>query len=119
MKTATNVSEADSTHRLTVLTTLGINAVKTFTRRKDGEIKVEGYGRAKTFFADEITVDERGRWLRKLASKSESFVVMGEPVGWKEGQKKRRLSSERDGDDPTLTDAPRLWMPVDVDRLDF
>lgn len=110
---------ADSTRRLTVLTTLGINAVKTFTRRDDGTVRVEGYGRAKTFTADEIRVDERGRWLRRLAGMRDSFVVMGEPVDWKEGQKRRRLSSERDGDDPTLVDVARLWMPVDVDRLDF
>lgn len=109
----------ESARRLTVLTTLGINAVKTFTRIADGSVQVEGYGRAKTFTAGEIELDDRGKWLRRLATKSESFVVMGEPVDWKEGEKKRRLSSERDGDDPTLVDVPRIWMPVDVDKLDF
>lgn len=104
---------------MTVLTTLGINAVKTFTQRKDGELHVEGYGRAKTFTAEQIAIDERGKWLKKLATMRESFVVMGEPVDWKDGQKRRRLSSERDGDEPTLTDVPRLWMPVDIDHLDF
>jgi DNA polymerase III delta prime subunit len=110
---------ADSTRRLTVLTTLGINAVKTFTTRDDGELHVEGYGRAKTFTAEQITIDERGKWLRRLTNNRDSFVVMGEPVGWEPGQKRRRLSSERDGDDPTLIDVPRSWMPVDIDHLDF
>jgi hypothetical protein len=104
---------------LTVLTTIGIAAVKTYTRRSDGEIKVEGYGRAKTFTADEITIDERGKWLRRLAKESESFVVMGQPVNWKPGERKRRLSSERDGDEPTLKDVPRSFMPIDYDHPGF
>src|SRR5690606_30998768 len=38
---------------------------------------------------------------------------------WKKGEKKRRLSSTRDGADATLVDVPRLWMPIDVDQIDF
>ncbi len=110
---------SDAPGRLTILTTLGINAVKTYTRRSDGDVHVEGYGRAKTFTADEITIDERGKWLRRLADQRESFVVMGQPIDWKPGEKKRRLSSDRDGDSPTLEDVPRSWMPIDVDHIDF
>lgn len=109
----------DVSNRLTVLTTRGIKAVKTFRRTKSGSIEVEGYGRAKTFTAEEIEIDDRGRWLEKLRSKRESFVVLGAPKDWKKGEKKRRLSSARDGEDATIVDVPRLWMPIDVDQIDF
>lgn len=109
----------DSASRLTVLTTLGINAVKTYRKGEGKNIDVEGYGRAKTFTASEVEIDSHGRWLEKLRGKSESFVVLGEPVNWKKGEKKRRLSSDRDGADATIRDVPRLWMPIDIDQVDF
>jgi len=109
----------DSASRLTVLTTLGINAVKTYRAGKNGKIEVEGYGRARRFTASEIEVDDRGRWLERLRKKSDSFVVLGEPKNWKKGERKRRLSSARDGVDATIVDVPRLWMPIDVDQVDF
>ena len=109
----------DVSNRLTVLTTRGVKAVKTFRKTKSGSIEVEGYGRAKTFTAEEIEIDDRGQWLEKLRPKSESFVVLGAPKDWKKGEKKRRLSSARDGADATLVDVPRLWMPIDVDQIDF
>ena len=106
--------------RLTVLTTLGgVKAVKTLTQREDGKIHVEQYGRAKNFTAESIEVDEEGRWLRRLAKKPHSFVVLGEPKDWKKGEVKRRLSSNRDEADATLIDVPRLWLPVDIDQVDF
>jgi len=104
--------------QLSVLTTLGINAVKTYKKNKDG-IDVEGYGRAKTFTADRIDLDERGAWLRSLRDKVHSFVVLGDVPGWKRGEKKRRMSVSRDEDEATIVDVPRLWMPVDVDQIDF
>lgn len=110
----------DSVARLTVLTTRGIPAVKTFTRReRDGALHTEGYGRAKSFTAREIETDERGRWLRRLAKEGESFVVLGAMKGWREGEVRRRLSTDREGDEASLEDVPRIWMPVDVDHLDF
>lgn len=110
----------DSVARLTVLTTRGIPAVKTFTRREtDGKVHAEGYGRAKNFTAREIEIDERGRWLRRLAGESESFVVLGAMKDWKEGQVRRRLSTDREGDEASLEDVPRIWMPVDIDHIDF
>lgn len=109
----------DSASRLTVLTTLGINAVKTYRTGKSGKIEVEGYGRAKTFTASEIEVDDRGKWLERLRKKTESFVVLGQPKNWKKGERKRRLSSARDGAEATIIDVPRMWMPIDVDQMDF
>ena len=105
-------------NQLTKLTTLGVNAVKTY-RRAGSKIEVEGYGRAKNFTATEIEVDKQGEWLKALQSEQHSFVVMGEPKDWEPGQRKRRLSSERDGDAPTLVDVPRQWMPIDIDEIDF
>lgn len=104
---------------LTLLTTIGVRAVKTFRRVEGGGIEEEGYGRARKFTAKAIELDEQGRWLERLAKKSNSFVVMGRTVDWKEGEVKRRLSSERDGDSPTIEDCPRLWMPIDVDKPGF
>jgi hypothetical protein len=104
--------------RLTVLTTLGINAVKTY-KMVDGKLEVEGYGRAKKFTASEIDVDDEGKWLERLRRKTESFVVMGAPRDWKKGEKKRRLSTNRDDQDATIVDVPRGWMPIDVDQVDF
>ena len=104
--------------QLTALTTRGISAVKTY-RKVNGKIEVEGYGRAKTFTAQTIEVDRKGRWLEKLRSKAETFVVLGEPVDWKPGEKKRRLSQDRDGAEATIRDVPRALMPIDVDQIDF
>ena len=103
---------------LTVLTTMGARAVKTYTKSDKG-IDVEGYGRAKTFTADTIDVDDRGKWLRRLRDKKNSFVVLGQPKNWKRGEKKRRLSSSRDDSEATIEDVPRGWMPIDVDAIDF
>lgn len=108
----------NSAFQMTVLTTLGVSATKTYSMR-EGSIEVEGYGRAKTFTAETIDVDRKGEWLRSLAKKKNSFVVLGEPVGWKHGEKKRRLSSDRDEDKATLKDVPRAFMPIDVDQIDF
>lgn len=109
----------DTANQLTLLTTLGIAAVKTFTMRTDKRVHVEGYGLAKTFRAHSIRTGEDSKWLRKLLDKSESFLVLGEPIDWPEGKKRRRLS-EPDGEDAaTLKDVPRSWMPVDVDHLNF
>lgn len=109
---------ANRAMQLTVLTTLGVNAVKTYSG-SSGSIKVEGYGRAKNFTAQTIDIDRKGRWLEKLRDKKHSFVVLGEPKDWKKGEKKRRLSSDRDGTEATLIDVPRALMPIDVDNLDF
>lgn len=109
---------ANKALQLTVLTTLGVNAVKTY-RQVGKKLEVEGYGRAKTFTAETIDVDRKGRWLEKLRPRRHSFVVLGEPKDWKRGEKKRRLSSDRDGDEATIQDVPRGWMPVDVDQVDF
>ena len=103
---------------LTVLTTMGVRAVKTYTK-KDGKIDVEGYGRAKTFTAETIEVDDFGRWLRRLRGRNNCFVVLGQPKNWKKGEKKRRLSSSRDDSEATIEDVPRGWMPIDVDAIDF
>ena len=46
--------------QLTALTTRGISAVKTY-RKVNGKIEVEGYGRAKTFTAQTIEVERKGR----------------------------------------------------------
>lgn len=110
---------ANKALQLTVLTTLGVNAVKTYRKTDGKKIEVEGYGRAKTFTAETIDVDRKGRWLEKLRKRKHSFVVLGEPKGWKPGEKRRRLSSDRDGDEATIADVPRGWMPVDVDQIDF
>jgi len=104
--------------QLTALTTRGISAVKTY-RMIDGKIEVEGYGRAKTFTAETIEVDRKGRWLERLRKKSETFVVLGAPIDWKPGEKKRRLSQDRDGADATIKDVPRALMPIDIDQIDF
>lgn len=104
---------------LTVLTTLGVKAVKTYTNRGGKKIDVEGYGRAKTFTAETIEVDDRGKWLKRLRNRPNSFVVLGQPKDWKKGEKKRRLSSDRDGNEATIVDVPRGWMPIDVDAIDF
>lgn len=104
--------------QLTALTTRGISAVKTY-RKVNGKIEVEGYGRAKTFTAQTIEVDRKGRWLEKLRGKAETFVVLGEPVDWKPGEKKRRLSQDRDGVEATIRDVPRALMPIDIDQIDF
>lgn len=113
------MSKADSTaNRLTVLTTFGgIKAVKTYSLDDKGKIVVEGYGRAKTYTHREIEVDERGEWLRALGPESQSFVVLGEVID-KSRRKIRRLSSARDGDEATLRDVPRSWMPLDIDQFD-
>lgn len=108
----------NSAFQLTALTTRGISAVKTYTM-KDGAIAVEGYGRAKTFTAETIDVDRRGKWLERLRPKGETFVVLGEPVGWKPGEKRRRLSQDRDGAEATIRDVPRALMPIDIDQIDF
>lgn len=106
--------------RLTVLTTLGIPAVKTFTKRKtDDRVHVEGYGSAKRFRAREIETDDDGMWLRRLLKKKHSFVVLGEPIDWPEGELRRRLSEDDGEDRATLRDVPREWMPVDLDHLNF
>lgn len=105
--------------QLTALTTRGISAVKTYRKSNKGSIIVEGYGRAKTFTAETIDVDAKGRWLERLRRKSETFVVLGEPIDWKPGEKKRRLSQSRDGADATIRDVPRALMPIDVDNIDF
>lgn len=104
--------------RLTLLTTLGVNAVKTF-RRNGERVESEGYGRAKRFTHEVLEVDDRGRWLERLRRKRHSFVVLGSPKDWTKGETKRRLSGDRDGEHATLQDVPRLWMPVDVDEIDF
>lgn len=104
--------------QLTALTTRGVSAVKTY-RGNGKKIEVEGYGRAKMFTAETIDVDVKGRWLKALGKKSETFVVLGEPIGWKPGEKKRRLSQDRDGADATIRDVPRALMPIDVDQIDF
>lgn len=104
--------------QLTLLTSLGVKAVKTFLK-VDGKIQVEGYGRAKQFTAETIDCDADGAWLKALRKKKFSFVVLGEPVNWKKGEKKRRLSVDRDGEDSTLKDVPRALMPIDVDQIDF
>ena len=105
---------------LTLLTTTGgILAVKTFRRGDGGGIEEEGYGRARTFTAREIDVDGDGEWLRALGPKQQSFVVLGRPVDWRPGERKRRLSSDRDGDSATIEDCARSWMPVDVDKIGF
>lgn len=98
---------------------MNVNAVKTFRRSGGKKIEVEGYGRAKKFTVDTIDVDTNGDWLRQLRKKKYSFVVLGEPVGWKKGQKKRRMSVDRDGQEATLKDVPRALMPIDVDQIDF
>ena len=105
-------------NRLTLLTSSGVRAVKTF-RQANSRVEEEGYGKAKLFTAKEIELDDSGGWLRKLGPKSNSFVVMGAPVNWAPGEKKRRLSSDRDGEAATLEDCPRGWMPIDIDHLDF
>ncbi len=107
--------ESDS---LTVLSTRGVAAVKTYKRGEGGKVDVEGYGRAKRFTARTIKVDERGRWLRELRGESESFVVMGRVKSGMTGII-RRLSVDRDGQEATIEDAKRSWMPVDVDQIDF
>ena len=105
---------------LTLLTTIGdILAVKTFRRNRDGKVEEEGYGRARTFTARAIELDDQGEWLKALGPKRHSFVVLGEPIDWKPGERKRRLSSTRDGDAATIRDVPRSWMPVDVDKVPF
>lgn len=110
-------SRADA---LTLLTTTGgILAVKTFRRGEGGRIEEEGYGRARTFTAREVDVDGEGEWLRALGPKQHSFVVLGRPIDWRPGERKRRLSSTRDGDAATIEDCPRSLMPVDVDRIGF
>lgn len=108
----------NSAFQLTVLTA-GVSATKTYSRGEGGKIEVEGYGRAKTFTAETLDTDRKGEWLKSLAKKKNSFVVLGEPVGWKPGEKKRRLSSDRDEDKATLVDVPRALMPIDVDQIDF
>lgn len=104
---------------LTVLTTLGVKAVKTYKKIGERKLEVEGYGRAKTFTAETIRVDERGKWLRQLRDRKNSFVVLGQPKDWKKGERKRRLSSTRDDDEATIEDVPRGWMPIDIDQFDF
>lgn len=117
------MSKADSTGKppqpetLTVLMTRGrILAVKTHTVRRDGSIETEGYGRAKNFKHRVISIDSKGAWLEKLGPQKQSFVVMGAPVDWAEGEIKTRTTA---GDLPTLIDVPRKWMPIDIDRIDF
>lgn len=112
-------SDADSARRLTALRTLGVSATKTYHRGEEGEIAVEGYGRAKRFTAREISIDREGKWLEKLRGRDDTFVVLGEPVDWPAGVRKRRLSQARDGEKATLIDVPRAIMPIDVDNIDF
>lgn len=109
---------ADDSDLLTVLTTRGVAAVKTYTKGEGNKIDVEGYGRAKKFTARTIRVDDHGRWLKSLRGESESFVVMGK---LKKGVKGviRRLSVDRDGVEATIEDTKRSWMPIDVDQIDF
>lgn len=109
----------NSAFQLTALTTRGVSAVKTYKKNEKGSIVVEGYGRAKKFTAQTIDVDSRGRWLERLRKKSETFVVLGDPIDWKPGEKKRRLSQDRDGAEATIRDVPRALMPIDVDNIDF
>jgi hypothetical protein len=104
--------------QLTVLTTVGVLAVKTYTKTAKG-IDVKGYGRAKNFTAETIDVDDRGKWLRRLRGQKNSFVVLGAPKDWKRGERKRRLSSNRDDSEATIEDVARGWMPIDVDAIDF
>lgn len=108
----------NSAFQLTVLTTAGANATKTFYK-SEGSIQVEGYGKAKYFTADTIDIDRKGEWLRKLGPKKHSFVILGEPIDWKPGEQKRRLSSTRDESSATIRDVPRALMPIDVDHIDF
>lgn len=108
----------NSAFELTVLTTLGVSATKTY-KKKGERIEVEGYGRAKTFKAETIQIGRDGRWLKELGKRKNSFVVLGQPVGWKPGEKKRRLSAARDESEATLIDVPRALMPIDVDNIDF
>lgn len=82
------MTKPNSTGRITVLTSLGVNAVKTFRQSASGRISVEGYGRAKNFTAEQIEFDPRGRWLKRLRNKKHSFVVLGEAVDWKPGSEK-------------------------------
>lgn len=109
----------NTSSRLTVLETRGgVKAVKTYTL-KDGKKEVESYGKARRFTARTIEVDARGRWLKKLLPKSESFVVLGQPIDWQPGEIKRRLSADREGADATLEDVARGWMPIDCDTIPF
>lgn len=105
--------------QLTALTTRGIAAVKTYRKNDKGVIEVEGYGRAKTFTAEIIDIDSKGRWLEALRKRAETFVVLGAPINWRPNEKKRRLSQARDGAEATLSDVPRALMPVDIDAIDF
>lgn len=105
--------------RLTLLTARGKAAHKVFARGADGKIEVTGYGRPFKFKQQSITLDPDGRWLRELATKRESFCIMGRPVGWPAGETRRRLSSERDGEETTVEPAAREWLPIDIDELWF
>lgn len=105
--------------RLTLLTARGKAAHKVFQRGEDGKTEVIGYGRPFAFTQRVIDVDPDGAWLKALAHERESFCIMGQPHGWPEGERRRRLSSERDGEDPTIVSVPRAWMPIDIDKLWF
>lgn len=109
----------DTAGSLTLLETVGgVLAVKTFTQKK-GKIEVTPYGKARKFKATTIEINPGGRWLRKLQHEPHKFVVLGQPENWQPGEIKRRISTERDGVDPTLIDVPRAFMPIDIDHLPF
>jgi hypothetical protein len=104
-------------HGLTVLTTQGPRACKAITRAADGTIKTTGYGDAKIFTAEAIPVDDDGEWLTSLRDRQQSFIVLGEPVDWPEGEKKPRRARAADDQPATLRDTARAWMPIDMDKF--
>lgn len=108
-----------SDEKLTLLTAKGKASHKRYVRGEGGKVEVIGYAKGFRFTQRPIILDPRGKWLRSLAGERESYVVMGAPVtAWKEGiEERRRLSSERDGEDATIVTVARQWMPIDVDKF--
>lgn len=106
--------------QLTLLTTRrGLLAVKTFTKTKAG-IDVQGYDHAKHFTREVIDVDDKGKWLKRIADERHSFATLGAPNdNWPQGAVRRRLSASGEDGQATLEDVPRLWLPVDIDEIDF
>ena len=88
--------------------------------RIDGSI--ECYDRARTFDIAETVVrdlDHVARILRRLAGRSDLCIVRGRPIRPESCRNVRRLvhADFAAGDSPTIEDAVRRWVALDIDSV--
>lgn len=105
---------------LTILTTRGVKATKTFRRVEGGKVEKESYGNAKHFrvrVAPVASIFDVSKVLTALESDAHSFVIRGEPLkSYKPDEV--IIRNAKGGAAATFGAAPdgRRWVMIDVDK---